>query len=230
MLTIFDCDGVLVDSELIALETLSAMMGAYGHAMDVEACRDAFMGKHNADIIHAIEARVGRTLPGEGQLMRDRMLERLRRELKPVPGVAEALSRHEGPRCVASSSDHDRIALTLELTGLTRFFGDNIFSGVDVARGKPAPDIFLRAAAVMGFAPADCVVVEDSVAGVMAGVAAGMRVVGFTGGSHTDLGHAERLRAAGAGAVIAAMGDLAAAISALDRTGRRETTTDGIQP
>ncbi len=169
MLLIFDCDGVLVDSELIALEVLSAMMGEYGHAMDVAACRDAFMGRHNADIIRAIEARIGRALPGEGQVMRARMLERLRRELQPVQGIADALARLPGPRCVASSSDHERIAIALALTGLTAFFGPHIFSGMDVAHGKPAPDLFLHAARSMGFAPSDCVVIEDSVTGVLAG-------------------------------------------------------------
>ena len=216
MLLIFDCDGVLVDSELVALEVLSAMMTEYGRPMDVAACRDAFMGQHNDDIIRGIEARIGRALPGEGPRMRQRMLARLERELKPVPGTAALLGRLEGPRCVASSSDRARIGLTLRWTGLDRFFGEHIFSGMDVACGKPAPDLFLHAAASMGVAPADCLVIEDSVAGVVAGVAAGMRVIGFTGGSHTDPGHAERLRAAGAQAVVADMIDLAAVLAAGD--------------
>ena len=205
MLLIFDCDGVLVDSELVALEVLSAMMTEYGHPMDVAACRDAFMGQHNDDIVHGIEARIGRALPGEGPRMRQRMLARLERELKPIPGTAALLERLHGPRCVASSSDRERIKLTLRWTHLDRFFGDAIFSGLDVARGKPAPDLFLHAAARMGIAPAGCVVIEDSVPGVLAGVSAGMRVLGFTGGSHSDPGHAARLEAAGAARVAARM-------------------------
>lgn len=215
MLLIFDCDGVLVDSELIALQTLSAMMGEYGHPMSVAACRDAFMGRHNDDIVRGIESRIGRQLPGEGPRMRQRMLARLERELQPVTGVADALSRLDGPRCVASSSDRARIKLTLEWTGLHHFFGDHIYSGMDVARGKPAPDLFLHAAKAMGAAPGDCVVIEDSTMGVQAGVAAGMPVVGFTGGSHTDAGHAARLMAAGAQIVVARMVDLPACLDQL---------------
>jgi HAD superfamily hydrolase (TIGR01509 family) len=214
VLIIFDCDGVLIDSELIALDVLSVMMGRFGHPMSVSACQDAFMGMHNADIIRAIEARIGRSLPAdEGSRMRAGMIERMRRELKPVTGVADALERLHGPRCVASSSDRDRIALTLDLTGLSRFFGDHIFSGTEVAHGKPAPDLFLHAAATMGVAPRDCIVIEDAVAGVRAGIAAGMRVIGFTGGSHTNASHASRLRESGAGPIIAAMTDLPDAIA-----------------
>ncbi len=221
MLTIFDCDGVLVDSELIALSELSILMGEHGAPMSVGECRDAYMGMHNADIVRAIEARVGLALPGEGLRIRARMIERFRRELQPVPGIAAALTQLDGARCVASSSDRARIALTLELTGLSAYFGEHLFSGTEVARGKPAPDLFLHAAAVMGVAPADCVVVEDSVMGVRAGVAAGMPVVGFTGGSHAHRGSAAELRAAGAGHVIAAMDGLAAALRAAGGTAAR---------
>ena len=213
MLTIFDCDGVLVDSEFIALEVLSTMMGEYGHPMNVPACRAAFMGLRNPDIIRAIEARIGRPLPGEGPIMRERMLDRLRREVRPMRGIADVLSQLDGPRCVASSSDHERLALLLGLTGLAGFFGENIFSGTDVARGKPAPDLFLHAARTMGFAPEDCVVIEDSVTGVSAGVAAGMRVIGFCGGGHTHAAHADELRGAGAALVIDGMAALPGALS-----------------
>ena len=214
MLTIFDCDGVLVDSELIALRILSEMMAEYGVPMSVDACREAFMGRHSDDIVRGIEARVGRALPGEGPRMKARMLARLRQELVPVPGIARALARLEGPRCVASSSDPARIRLTLELTGLAGFFGDALFSGTEVAHGKPAPDLFLHAARAMGAAPAACVVVEDSVLGVQAGVAAGMPVIGFTGGAHAYPGFAERLREAGAASVVAHMDELPAALAA----------------
>ena len=214
MLTIFDCDGVLVDSELIALRLLSDMMGEFGTPMSVDACRDAFMGRHADDIVRGIEARVGRALPGEGPRLRERMLARLRRELVPVPGTACALAQLSGPRCVASSSDPARIRLTLELTGLAGFFGARIFSGTEVARGKPAPDLFLHAAATMATSPADCVVIEDSVLGVQAGIAAGMPVIGFTGGAHAYRGFAERLRDAGAGRIVAHMDELPTALAA----------------
>lgn len=216
MLTIFDCDGVLVDSELIALEVLSDMMGEFGVPMSVDACREAFMGRHAADIAAGIEERVGRPLPGERARMKERMMARLRRELKPVPGIMRALQRHDGPRCVASSSDPERIRLTLELTGLAAFFGDRIFSGTEVAHGKPAPDLFLHAARTMGVAPAECVVVEDSVLGVQAGVAAGMPVIGFTGGAHAYPDFAGRLKAAGADTVIAHMDELPALLASYE--------------
>ena len=212
MLLVFDCDGVLVDSEVVALEELSIMMAEHGHPMNVAACRDAFLGKHNDDIARAIEHVVGRALPGEAARMRSRMLARLERELQPVPGAAALLARLDGPRCVASSSDRERIAKTLRWAGLDGFFGGHIFSGLDVARGKPAPDLFLHAAASMGFAPPECVVIEDSVAGVEAGVAAGMRVIGFTGGAHTYDVHAARLTAAGARRIATSMEDLPEAI------------------
>ncbi len=219
MLLIFDCDGTLVDSELIALEVLSDMMGEFGVPMDVPACLDAFMGKHAADIVGEIERLIGRPLPpGEGARMRERMLTRMRAELRPVPGAAAALTALDGPRCVASSSDPGRIALCLELTGLAPYFGDHLFSAAQVAHGKPAPDLFLLAAATMGFAPAACVVVEDSTAGVRAGVAAGMAVIGYVGASHAAAGHAAALEAAGADVVIAHMEDLPGAIARVRRT------------
>ena len=221
MLHIFDCDGVLVDSELIALETLSALMTGFGHPMSAAACRDAFMGQHIDDIVRGIEARLGRPLPNEGPRMRALMLARFERELKPVAGVADALGKLDGPRCVASSSDRGRVRLTLDLTGLSGFFGDHIFSGVDVARGKPAPDLFLHAASTMGVLPGDCIVIEDSVMGVEAGVAAGMLVVGFTGAAHTDPGHAARLQAAGARSIVQAMSDLPAALGRVGSADRR---------
>ena len=215
-LLIFDCDGTLVDSELIALEVLSDLMGELGAPMSVAACLEAYMGKHNEDILLEIERRTGRSLPpGEGGRMRERMLGRMRSELQPVSGAADALARLGGPRCVASSSDPARIALTLELTGLARFFGPHVFSATQVAHGKPAPDLFLLAARTMGFSPRDCLVVEDSVAGVSAGVAAGMAVVGFTGASHAGPGHAEPLRRAGANLVVDSMAALPDAVASL---------------
>ncbi len=214
MLLIFDCDGVLVDSEVVALEELSLIMTEHGRPMDVAACRDAFLGKHNDDITRGIEAIVGRALPGHGAEMRRRMMVRLERELDAVPGTAEVLAKLEGPRCVASSSDPERIRMTLRWADLDRFFGEHVFSGLEVAHGKPAPDLFLHAAKSMGFAPVECVVIEDSVAGVVAGVAAGMRVIGFTGGAHTYSGHADRLVAAGAGWIITEMRALPAALAA----------------
>ena len=119
-------------------------------------------------------------------------------ELAPIAGVEAALAALPYRRCVASSSAPERLRHSLSLTGLLHWFEPHVFSATQVARGKPAPDLFLFAAASMQAAPATCVVIEDSVPGVQAAVAAGMRVIGFTGGGHCRPGHAERLRAAGA--------------------------------
>lgn len=218
MLLIFDCDGTLVDSELIALEVLSEMMSEQGVPMDVASCMHAFMGKHNADIVSEIERLIGRPLPpDEGARTRARMLARMESELKPVDGVAAVLAAVEGPRCVASSSDPARIAHSLERTGLASFFGEHIFSAAQVAHGKPAPDLFLLAAETMGFAPQHCIVIEDSVAGVVAGVRAGMAVIGFAGASHAAEGHGAMLEAAGATVTVMTMAALPDAIAALRR-------------
>lgn len=215
MLLIFDCDGVLVDSEIGALATLVEVMREQGRPMSLAACRDAFMGRHNDDIWRGIEQRTGRPLPGGAAGLRARILDTVLRDLSAIDGVADVLARLEGPRCVASSSDRARIGSLLDAAHLAHFFGDAIFSGMDVAHGKPAPDLFLHAAKTMGFAPRDCVVIEDSVMGVEAGVRAGMPVVGFTGGAHTDPDHAARLAAAGAGPIIARMRDLPAILETL---------------
>jgi HAD superfamily hydrolase (TIGR01509 family) len=216
MLLIFDCDGTLVDSEFIALEVLSDVMGELGRPMSVAGCLDAFMGRHNADILREIERLIGRALPPDaGKQMRERMRTRLRAELQPVAGIAGVLERLEGPRCVASSSSLPRIAESLEITGLAGYFGPHVFSASQVENGKPAPDLFLFAAAQMGVLPHGCIVIEDSVAGVTAGVAAGMAVIGFTGASHADEHHTQRLEAAGAKLVIAAMAGLPGAIERL---------------
>jgi HAD superfamily hydrolase (TIGR01509 family) len=205
-LLIFDCDGVLVDSELIALQILSRVMHDYGVAMSVAECRDAFMGRHNADIVRLMEARVGRDLPGEAARLRAFMMKTFEHELQPVPGAAAALAAlPDVPRCVASSSDRDRVRQTLQWTGLLPFFGEAIFSGTEVTRGKPAPDLFLHAANSMAFAAHQCLVIEDSVAGVAAALAAGMHVFGFTGGAHIDATHAMALVDAGATAVLSDM-------------------------
>ena len=133
------------------------------------------------------------------------ILRRFRAELRATNHITYALSWLRGPKCVASSSSLDRIRVSLETTDLIRFFEPYLFSGNDVRNGKPAPDLFLHAAAKMHVPPADCIVVEDSPVGVAAGVAAGMTVIGFVGGSHAgpQLGH--HLSAAGARAVITDM-------------------------
>lgn len=129
-----------------------------------------------------------------------------------MPGADAALSAIHALKCVASSSHHERIALALRVTGLAHHFGDAVFSSTMVERGKPAPDLFLHAAKAMGVEPAHCIVVEDSVAGVAAGKAAGMAVIGFTGGSHCGPDHRHLLVTAGADRVIHDMSELPQAV------------------
>ena len=182
-LVIFDCDGVLVDSEPIAVRIDVEMLAEVGVTMTEEEVIERFVGRSPDVILAEAEARLGRRVP-EGWFERGET--RIRRayatELRPVDGISEALEEIGDPVCVASSSGHDNIRYKLELTGLYDRFAGHIFSATEVANGKPAPDLFLHAASRMGAAPADCVVVEDSRYGVQAARAAGMDVLGYAGG------------------------------------------------
>ena len=184
-LVIFDCDGVLVDSEPIALRLLLETLAGAGLAMDAETANARFLGRSLASMRAILAEDHGLTLSDAAlEEMRGRLYAAFRAELRPVPGVAEALAGLGRAFCVASSSQPERIELSLRVTGLWPFFEGRMFSATQVARGKPAPDLFLYAARSMGYAPAACLVVEDSRAGIAAAQAAGMRVVAFTGGSH----------------------------------------------
>lgn len=208
-LVIFDCDGVLVDSEILSNGLLAEMMTELGHPMTTQAALREFAGRSLADVLALAQEVLGRKIPTDlAQLYGRRLSERLRRDLKPVAGVQAAIAALPCRRCVASSSTFERIRLSLEVTGLAPLFDDNIFSATQVPHGKPAPDLYQLAARIMGVTPADCIVVEDSPIGVSAGDAAGMTVIGFTGANHTTGDLAQRLRAAGARRVIAAMGQL----------------------
>jgi len=182
---IFDCDGVLVDSEPIAMRLLLETISDAGVALDPDTSYDRFLGRSLADTREILAAEFGVTLDDRAlAAMRARLYAAFRAELRPIPWVPETLPRLNAPFCVASSSQSERIEFSLSLTGLWPQFAGRAFSATLVARGKPAPDLFLHAARKMGFAPADCLVVEDSPAGVEAALAGGMRVVGFLGGGH----------------------------------------------
>ena len=205
-MVIFDCNGVLVDSEPLATEIVSQEFMRAGFRLTPEIVAHYFTGRRPADMFNEVEIAAGRKLPaGFAATVADATLRRFRAELQATKHAAQALTWLRGPKCVASSSSYDRIRVSLECTGLIRFFEPNLFSASEVKNGKPAPDMFLHAAAKMGVRPADCIVVEDSAVGVAAGVAAGMTVVGFTGGSHVRGRLADHLRAAGARAVISDM-------------------------
>ena len=209
-LLILDCDGVLVDSELLAIRAMQAVLNAAGVSA-TEPMVLACFGMKQADALGRIAAATGQAIPPE---VPDRLWPATRlsfeASLRPMPGVDAVLDGMPvRKRCVASSSHPERIRLSLALTKLEGFFGDHVFSSAEVARGKPAPDLFLHAAARMGADPARCAVVEDSVYGIEAARAAGMTPFGFAGGSHVGPAHADILRRAGAVAVERSWGKLA---------------------
>jgi HAD superfamily hydrolase (TIGR01509 family) len=213
---IFDCNGVLVDGEQIAATVAAEELTRAGVAITPEQVTRHFIGRRPADMFAAIEAATKRKLPeGFGAAVNRATLKRLRTELRAMPHVVHALTWLRGAKCVASSSPQDRIWASLETTGLMRFFDPHLFSASDVANGKPAPDLFLHAASRMHVRPFDCIVVEDSPAGVTAAASAGMTAIGFVGGSHAGSDLGQELMAAGARTIVADMRHLKGAIVAL---------------
>lgn len=189
-LVIFDCDGVLVDSEMLSAGVLMGLMAEEGYPLSEEAFRADFLGRSFAAAALRARERFGRPLPEDFESRyRDRLFARLEAELKPMAGVAAVLAAMRAPFCLATSSSPRRLALSLAATGLAGFFEGRCFTASEVQRGKPAPDLFLHAAARMGVAPARCLVIEDSELGVRAGLAAGMEVWHFTGGCHVQAGY-----------------------------------------
>ncbi len=197
-LVVFDCDGVLVDTERLTVVVEARVLTEMGWPITAEEVVERWMGKSSASNLADLEQHLG----AEGARIFDErttaeLHETFDRELTAIDGVVTLLDHLDArgvPCCVASSGTHGRIRRTLGITGLLERFGDRIFSATDVRHGKPAPDLFLHAAAVMGADPSACAVLEDSVYGVQAGVAAGMTVYGFAGG----LSSTEALAAAGA--------------------------------
>lgn len=182
-LVIFDCDGVLVDTERIAVRIDVIVLAELGWPMTEAEVVERFMGRSDEEMTADIEAHLGRRLPVSWEEpFRHLYRQAFEAELEPVAGVVGALDAIAIPTCVASSGTHEKIRFTLGLTGLYERFAGRIFSVSDVARGKPAPDLFLHAAARMGVPPAQCAVVEDSRYGVEAARAAGMRAFGYAGG------------------------------------------------
>ncbi|MEM7775222.1 MAG: HAD family hydrolase [Pseudomonadota bacterium] len=202
-LIIFDCDGVLIDSELISCGADAAALTKAGFPMSRDDVVRRFSGVPHKDMYAAIEAEFGRKLPQDFQVrVAQSVRDQYRTELQAVPGVHDTLARLTVPYCVASSSEPPKLRLGLSETGLLQLFEPHVYSASQVKRGKPAPDIFLFSAAQFGVASEYCVVVEDSVAGVTAAKAANMRVVGFAGGSHCGADHGRKLLATGAETVF----------------------------
>lgn len=204
-LLIFDCDGVLVDSELIDYRIRSECFQAEGFSVTVDDLQ-SHSGISGAGMAEMILKRFGRPMPeGFMQATRAKIMCAFTDELRPIDGIADLLTSLAMPICVATNSHPDRVRHSLQVTDLLRFFDPHVFSAFMVERGKPSPDLFLFAAEKFGVAPCDCLVIEDSVHGIAAARAAGMPVIGFCGGSHCQAGHAARLLSAGCGRVFARM-------------------------
>jgi HAD superfamily hydrolase (TIGR01509 family) len=195
-LVIFDCDGVLVDSEPIANRVFAEQLEGAGLRMSVDEVMARFVGKTRAGCLSLAGELLGRDLPeGFAECWDAALYETLTREVKAIEGVAELLERLEVPYCVASNSTPERMRVSLKASRLLPFFEGRMFSATTVAQPKPAPDLFLHAARCMNAAPSRCAVIEDTPTGVRAGVAAGMTVLAYVGGTPAQ---GERLRAAGA--------------------------------
>jgi len=217
-LVIFDCDGVLIDSELLTIDVEVALLAEAGIAITADEIVERYVGISMKAMIADLEARFGCSL-GDDFAARHALLVRdaFERELQAMPGITEVLGGLPGKICVASSSSPERLRHTLGIAGLYQRFDPHIFSATMVVRGKPAPDLFLHAAERMGAVPSRSIVIEDSLPGIEAAAAAGMTAIGFTGGSHCREGHAARLSAGGAAVVVQAMSQMLPAIAELSR-------------
>ncbi|MET1415968.1 HAD family hydrolase [Roseibium sp. HPY-6] len=215
---LFDCDGVLVDSEIIYVEVEREHLARIGLHYGLDEYMNKFQGLGSTDFWAALDKdhrAIGKgPLPETfGPELDAATMERIDRELSEIAGIKQLLEAHEGPRAVASSSRLHRLIHKLQHTGLYDYFEPHIYSGEQVSNGKPAPDLFLLAAEKLGVDPAATLVVEDSSNGVKAGLAAGMTVWGFVGGGHSHGGHTEQLLEAGAHKVVESHSNMAELLS-----------------
>ena len=217
---IFDCDGVLINSEGIYIDVELAIMRQAGMDISASDYQAQFVGIPHDQLLLALRAESnarGLAFPEDFEAQHTVEVERrFAVELAAVPGLVPLLEAHSGPRAVASSSNPGPLAEKLAFTGLEGYFAPHIYSTKQAGRGKPAPDVYLMAAEKLGLPPAACTVIEDSANGTKAGVAAGMRVWGFTGAGHGDAGLAARLLEAGAQAVFDDYGAIQAHLVAGD--------------
>lgn len=220
-LVIFDCDGVLIDSEMLSVRADIECLAEHGIELSADEILERYIGISLAAMLSDLETRFGRQLPRFAD-HHTRLRALFEAELQPIAGIAAVLDALRCRSCVASSSTPERLMHALSLVGLYDRFHPNIFSATEVARGKPAPDLFLYAAERMAVSPPRCVVVEDSVPGVSAAVAAGMTAIGFTGGSHCRPGLDSRLHAAGAAVVIETMAQFPPILSRRIESGGRD--------
>jgi len=198
-LVIFDCDGVLVDSEVISCRVHAEVLTRHGYPISVEQVFDRFLGRSSRQAHLEVEAELGRSLPDDyHSQLQDELFQSFATTLHAMPYIDQALAAIAQPVCVASSGSHERMRVSLGRAGLYDKFAPHIFSASQVRHGKPAPDLFLFAAAQMATSPERCLVIEDSIAGITGARAAGMAVLGFHGGGHCHQGYGDTLRAAGA--------------------------------
>jgi HAD superfamily hydrolase (TIGR01509 family) len=217
---IFDCDGVLIDSESIAHEVEIAQLRTIGLTYDEDEFRAKYQGvavKEWAEGLNAdYVARFSAPLPvGFIQALSAEITRRILSEIRPIAGAVAAVKFVRVAKAVASSSPRHELIGKIAGLGLTDDFHPHIYAGDDVSRGKPAPDLFLHTADRIAVAPSNCLVIEDSVHGVAAGIAAGMTVWGFVGGPHCPPDQADRLRRAGAKAIFPHMDDVLANLAKL---------------
>ncbi|WP_448028455.1 HAD family hydrolase [Bradyrhizobium liaoningense] len=208
-LIIFDCDGVLVDSEVISCRAHADVLTRHGYPITSKQVFERFLGRSTKQANLEIETELGRKLPEayHGDLQ-DELFRSFEADLEAIRGIHDVLDVVTQAVCVASSGSHQRMRVSLGSTGLYERLAPKIFSASQVKNGKPAPDLFLFAAKQMGVPPERCVVIEDSLAGIAGAREAGMTVFGFCGGSHCGNGHAETLRQAGADLTFADMHQL----------------------
>ncbi len=206
---IFDCDGVLIDSEIVVCRIAAEELTSLGFSISTEQVIERFAGRPDPEMRAEVEREWGQPIPeAYRENVRARTIQAYATELKIMPGMQEALDAIYLPVCVASSSGPEKLRLGLETVGLYERFAPNVVSGALVAQGKPEPDIFIFAAGWMKASPKHCLVVEDSVPGTRAAKRAGMQVLGFTGGTHTTPDHAHKLQQAGADLTFAEMTQL----------------------
>jgi HAD superfamily hydrolase (TIGR01509 family) len=218
-LIIFDCDGVLVDSEVISCRAHAETLTRHGYPITSEQVFDRFLGRSTRQAHIEVEAELGRSLPDDfNTQLQDELYRSFEATLQAVPHIDQALDAITQAVCVASSGSQERMRVSLGCAGLYDRFAPNIFSATQVTHGKPAPDLFLFAAEQMRTVPGRCLVIEDSIPGITGAVAAGMTVLGFHGGSHCRPGYADTLRAAGAAATFDDMRELPGVIGLMRAT------------
>lgn len=197
-LVIFDCDGVLIDSEGLSAEVLIGALADLGVIVDFDYFCANFLGRSFPTVARGIESTFNLTLPSDfEQNYRRDLLAKFSEHLMPTKGVKDILDQLAIPYCIATSSSPARVSNSLNIVNLTSYFGKDIFTASEVPRGKPAPDLFLHTAKKMGVDPAHCLVIEDSLPGVEASIAANMLVLRYTGGAHLAgrlLKHAEHVQ------------------------------------